>query len=408
MIPATVARCALAKAGARVVFSLLLLAAPANAQHDRHQPAPDSGWGWSAESSVFLTSNHQVREFRDFHQLESQNWFMAAAARKMSAGTLALHGMLSLEPFTLRDLGSSQAFQTGETYAGAPLIDYQHPHDLIMGLSGSYEQLAGITMWQLRGGLVDAPALGPTPFMHRASAGLQPTAPLTHHQLDSTHITHGVVTAGARAGTWHLEASTFYGREPDEDRIALELGPLDSYSVRGSWIRRGTRAQFSIGWVNEPQVSEPGDVTRITASIEHDGIVAAHAAAFTFAWGQNRGDFSNEDGWLAEATVGLMPRGRAYLRGEIVEKHILEAGGLHPPELRHPHILSLVKALTIGYQHSVWIGKARAVPTLSVGADITGYATPANLAAAYGRPVSIHVYARWTVRYPDRPVQEGR
>ena len=35
--------------------------------------------------------------------------------------------MLSFEPFTLRDLGSSQVFQTGETFGGAPLIDYQHP-----------------------------------------------------------------------------------------------------------------------------------------------------------------------------------------------------------------------------------------------------------------------------------------
>ena len=42
--------------------------------------------------------------------------------------------MFSLEPFTLRDIGSPQVFQTGETFNGAPLIDYQHPHDLIMNL----------------------------------------------------------------------------------------------------------------------------------------------------------------------------------------------------------------------------------------------------------------------------------
>ena len=43
--------------------------------------------------------------------------------------------MLSLEALTLRDIGSPQVFQTGETFGGrAPLIDYQHPHDLFMGL----------------------------------------------------------------------------------------------------------------------------------------------------------------------------------------------------------------------------------------------------------------------------------
>ncbi len=30
------------------------------------------------------------------------------------------------------DIGSPQAFRTGETFGNAPLIDYQHPHDLLM------------------------------------------------------------------------------------------------------------------------------------------------------------------------------------------------------------------------------------------------------------------------------------
>ena len=32
------------------------------------------------------------------------------------------------------------------------------------------------------------PALGPVPFMHRASAAENPTAPIAHHIFDSTHI----------------------------------------------------------------------------------------------------------------------------------------------------------------------------------------------------------------------------
>jgi hypothetical protein len=189
--------------------------------------------------------------------------------------------------------------------------------------------------------------------------------------------------------------------------------------VRSSWIRNSTRAQVLVGWLTDPNITEPGDATRLTASIEHEGVVGGHPAALTIAWGQNRGQFSHEDALLTEVTLGLLPRGTAYARGEIVEKHILEAGGLHPPELQHPHILSTVGALTLGYQHAVWIrlrplysGQAGTAPhalhRLSIGSDVTFHRTPANLTEAYGRPVSIHVYARWTLRYPERPVQEDR
>ena len=39
-----------------------------------------------------------------------------------------IHGDLDVqsEPFTLREIGSAQVFQTGETYQHLPLIDYQH------------------------------------------------------------------------------------------------------------------------------------------------------------------------------------------------------------------------------------------------------------------------------------------
>ena len=43
--------------------------------------------------------------------------------------------MFSFEPFTLKEIGSPQVFQTGETFRNARLIDYQHPHDLFSELS---------------------------------------------------------------------------------------------------------------------------------------------------------------------------------------------------------------------------------------------------------------------------------
>ena len=42
--------------------------------------------------------------------------------------------MLSLEAFTMEGQGSPQLFQTGESYNRNPLVNYQHPHDFLMGL----------------------------------------------------------------------------------------------------------------------------------------------------------------------------------------------------------------------------------------------------------------------------------
>lgn len=386
----------------------LLVPTTVIAQHGAHgHEAGDAapGWTWNAEGTAFLTANLQERRFRDFHQVESQNWWMAAATRRAGRGTLTLHGMLSLEPWTLRALGSSQAFQTGETFGGAPLIDYQHPHDLIVNASVSYEHALPAATLVFGGGLVDAPALGPTPFMHRATAALHPTVPLTHHQLDSTHITHGSITVGVRRGAWQVDASTFRGREPDEDRVDLDLGALDSWAVRSSWTRGGTRAQLSVGTLHEPEAVEPGDVTRLTASLEHAGRLVNRDISLTVAWGRNEGRLNTAHGLLAEAVLGL-GAGNAYVRAELVDKHILEAGGLHPPGFEHPHELSRVGALTAGYQHHLWRGPTGAPfgATWSVGADITGHAVPSELADAYGRPVSVHLYGRVHVaRRPPRP-----
>ena len=118
--------------------ALLLLAGwgPAVAQptHDHAAvPAKAEAWRWSWDANVFVRWNYQRRAFRDFQEFESQNWFMGAGERTVGRGRVRLAAMLSLEPLTIQDVGSPQVFQTGETFREAPLIDYQHPHDLVMG-----------------------------------------------------------------------------------------------------------------------------------------------------------------------------------------------------------------------------------------------------------------------------------
>ena len=78
--------------------------------------------------------------------------------------------------------------------------------------------------------LVGTPTLGPPVFMHRESARDNPQVPLTHHFIDSTHISDGCRArrASKRRG-FTLEGSVFRGAEPDENRLNIE----QPRSIRG-------------------------------------------------------------------------------------------------------------------------------------------------------------------------------
>ena len=118
-------------------FVMLLSVASLAIAQDEHahmvaSPPESRAWQFSWDANVFLTWNYQSRKFTDFQRVESQNWLMLGTERAVADGRLRLHTMLSFEPWTVQPLGSPQVFQTGETYKQAPLIDYQHPHDLFM------------------------------------------------------------------------------------------------------------------------------------------------------------------------------------------------------------------------------------------------------------------------------------
>src|SRR5688572_18692434 len=129
-------------------------------------PAAPPVWQWNVDANVFAGFNYQHRRFWDFSTWESQNWMMAGGERRAGSDRLRVSAMLSFEPFTMHDLGSPQVFQTGETFQRAPLVDYQHPHDLVMGLGGDYQRTTGGTTILLGGDIVGSPTLGPPVFMH--------------------------------------------------------------------------------------------------------------------------------------------------------------------------------------------------------------------------------------------------
>jgi hypothetical protein len=170
-------------------------------------------------------------------KLYVQSMGMATMTAPFDGGKFSLRTMMSLEPLMRHD-GYPSLFATGEVAYGEPLVDRQHPHDLFMELAGRLDiDIAEDTTVFLYGGPVGEPALGPSAFMHRASARYNPEAPITHHWFDSTHITYGVVTAGVAAPRWQIEASAFRGREPDEFRWNIEEPKFDSWSARA---RRAT------------------------------------------------------------------------------------------------------------------------------------------------------------------------
>ena len=377
------------------LWIVLQLHATAQTEHV-HPPAaaPAPAWTWSWDAKAFLGWNYQRREFRDFQEIESQNWVMGAGERPLWNGRLAVHGMLSLEPFTIQALGSPQVFQTGETYRTAPLIDYQHPHDLFMGLGATWSRTLPRGRLALTVAPVGSAALGPMAFMHRPSAAENPTAPLGHHQTDATHISHGVVTAALERSAVTIEGSWFRGAEPDENRKDIELGRLDSFSGRVT-VRRGPwDAQASAGHLTTPEYVEPfADVTRLTASIGYtrpDGRAAA-----LLLWGQNREVHGVLDAYMFEATVRPRARHALYTRLELTTKDVLSPGGRHPFGFTHFHPLSRIGAFTGGYVFDLRETRAG---VFGIGGDATVYRVPLNLRDNYGSPASFHVFLRYRPR----------
>src|SRR3954464_13504298 len=113
----------------------------AQSEHHHEGMAMDApAWKFSWDARVFTGWNYQYRKFTDFQRIESQNWLMAEAQHPVGTGRIRFNGMISLEPFTIQPLGSPEVFQTGETYQQAPLIDYQHPHDLFMEIGVVYDR----------------------------------------------------------------------------------------------------------------------------------------------------------------------------------------------------------------------------------------------------------------------------
>jgi hypothetical protein len=230
---------------------------------------------------------------------------MMATRTLTSDDTLGLHAMLSIDPFMGRR-GYPLLLESGETADGiTPLVDRQHPHDLFMELAASLSHRVdeGDSVF-VYAGYPGEPALGPSAYMHRISAEDIPETPISHHWLDSTHVTFGVVTAGWVHENWKLEVSQFTGREPDQFRFNFDPARFDSTSARLSFNPDPHWSlQVSGGYLKSPEQLTPDvDERRLTASATYYNRFSFGAVAATLAFGNKHlSDGIDESAEMAES-----------------------------------------------------------------------------------------------------------
>jgi hypothetical protein len=346
---------------------------------------------------LFATYSHQTG-LRGGDEFISTHWFMGMATRRAGPGQLTLTAMTSLERMTTGPRGYRELFQVGETFRFIPIVDSQHPHDLLMQASVAWRlPLTDKTGLTFAAAPVGEPALGPVAFMHRRSASENSVAPLSHHTLDSTHISMGVITVGVDRGPWVFESSVFQSGEPDDNRWDLvDFGPLDSWSARvtyrpsGSWELQGSHA-----YLKNPERLEFSSIRRTTASASWVSPGTNGFTAATFAVGRNAKQFHGDfHAALAEVTR-QQNRFSVYGRLESVqvETELLQSRGLF-----HSHTLvasDVVTAGTFGGVVDAPSWKMLRRFEAGFGAELTSYVVPAALRAAYGnRPVSFRAFLR--------------
>ena len=389
------------------IGALLLFASPLAAQHAGHEPAagppdpmkameamePMDHWMTMLHGFAFANYNRQDGPSGG-SELESQNHLMVMAMRRLWGGKLSLSGTFTLEPATIPAEGSRQLFQRGETYKGNLLVDRQHPHDLFVQIGASWERaLSPSTRLRFYVAPVGEPALGPVAYPHRLSASENPSAPLSHHNHDSTHISSDVITAGLTVGAVTVEGSGFHGRESDENRWDIDQGKLDSYSGRLTVAApAGFSFQVSSGFRAHPEELEPGNQTRSTASVSWETGDASSFFAATFASGLNHTDEGREWGHMLEWTWKFAGKNFLYGRIEKVDRDLYELVHKQQRPEEIPRDRVSVEAATLGFVRNFPI---LADTETGLGADFTFYRFPSSLDPIYGsRPVSFHVFVR--------------
>jgi hypothetical protein len=250
------------------------------------------------------------------------------------------------------------------------------------------------------GGLLGEPALGPTAFPHRASSSENPAAVLGHHQQDSTHVSNSVITVGFAGGPVQLEASTFHGGEPDENRWNIDGGKPDSFASRLT-LAAGNNfsGQFSIGRINNREALEPElDTLRTTASIQHHLRFSSGHVSTSLIWGRNK-DLQADgarifNAYTAESTVNFLSHNWLWTRIENVDRDRTLLTGETPAALLvEEEPIGRVQAYSFGYERDLPLGISAL--KIGLGAQFTTYGLTSQMKTVYGdRPQAFSVFLR--------------
>ena len=357
--------------------------------------------GWDVMVHGFAFGQYDAQgSRRGDHQVGSLNWAMLMASRDIAGGMFQARTMLSLDAATVGNSGYPLLLQTGEAYHGEALHDRQHPHDFLMELGALYERpFTPNLAWSVYAAPSGEPALGPVAFMHRPSAMDIPTANISHHWQDATHISFGVLTGGIFTRRLKLEGSVFNGREPDEQRWNIDPIRLDSWSGR---LTMNPSASWSLtmgyGYLKSPEALHPDEpMHRVTASILHGTPLGADGQwSSALIWGANKHPGrSATSGVLAETEAVLGAHNTIFARAQYVEKSAEELV-LNTPLVLVPdsagaqtyHVSGVpptrifdVGALTLGCIRD--FGRWRWA-TIGIGAEGTVNVVPRAIENAYG------------------------
>jgi hypothetical protein len=226
-----------------------------------------------------------------------------------------------------------------------------------------------------------------------------PQATLAHHWQDSTHIANNLVTAGVQWNKVRLEGSGFRGKEPNENRWNIDMGPMDSWSTRLSvFPTKNWMAQVSGGHLTRPEEFHPDNVDRITASVHH--VVPRSNGnywASSVIWARNYKTIEDyaSHAFTAETVVPFSRNNFITGRFEWSQRDELfdyDHDLAHKIEQETGKRSFNVSALTLGYTRDIELFKNAQT---GIGANVTAYGFESALKPYYGdHPWGVSIFLR--------------
>jgi hypothetical protein len=368
------------------------------------------GWALMLHGAAFGQYDRQGG-LRGAEQIGLSDWEMLMALRSVYGGLLRLSGMTSLQPLVDGARGYPELLQTGGSFNGGRIVDRQHPHELFMELSATYDHslMNGLAA-TVYAAAVGEPALGPVAYMHRPSAAEDPFAPIGHHWQDASHENFGVVTAGVYSRVVKLEGSVFNGRDPDAYHLNLDYGGarLDSYAGRITLLPSAHASVSAWGGYlyGHDRLESPTGMQRYGASVlTSETVVGGRTWSNAAIWGMNIHHHGSREhihdpnvpmkpyhlasSALLESTLDVTPRVAVFGRLEQVQKTADDLGFLGGDGMQAFN----VRAVSLGATREI---ASRGDASLGAGARATPTLLPESLRLIYQTrtPAGFAVYLR--------------